>query len=176
MPSSSQRTRASTATPNRRCSYNTGSRAHYNFGDTICAGCGKQFKKTSPRRCWCSECSQLSYRARRSGPLKQLACLCCGTRFQQLARNHVYCSRACTLLAAKCRRYGITPAQYWEMLARQEGHCYFCEVAEALHFDHDHETGEVRGLLCLRHNIAIGLFRDSTVALGKAIEYLARAA
>lgn len=50
--------------------------------------------------------------------------------------------------------YGITLEQYDEMLAVQGGVCKGCgtptPVGRRKHFDvdHDHETGEVRGLLC----------------------------
>lgn len=42
--------------------------------------------------------------------------------------------------------------------------------------DHDHRTGRIRGLLCERHNIGIGNFKDGVVELRAAIEYLTGAA
>ncbi len=38
--------------------------------------------------------------------------------------------------------------------------------------DHDHTTGEVRGLLCHNCNRAIGLLREDPERLRRAIEYL----
>jgi hypothetical protein len=54
-------------------------------------------------------------------------------------------------------RYGITPDDYDAMLAAQDGHCYFCSAevspyGRRLSVDHDHVTGRVRGILCLRCN------------------------
>lgn len=47
----------------------------------------------------------------------------------------------------------VTEAQYAALLEGQSGVCAICgnppkEGGRALHVDHDHRTGEVRGLLC----------------------------
>jgi hypothetical protein len=38
----------------------------------------------------------------------------------------------------------------------------------SLHVDHDHESGEIRGLLCVGCNNALGRFRDSLDLLTRA--------
>lgn len=51
--------------------------------------------------------------------------------------------------------YGITVEQYEEMLKRQKGGCAICGKRpgkKRLHVDHNHETGQVRGLLCAKCN------------------------
>ena len=53
------------------------------------------------------------------------------------------------------RTYGITLAQYEELLALQGGVCAICKSPpkkQALGVDHDHKSGYVRGLLCFRCN------------------------
>lgn len=75
-------------------------------------------------------------------------------------------------------KYGITPEHFDAMLARQGGGCAICGAALAtragqrLHVDHDHETDEVRGLLCTHCNVGLGQFRDDPTRLRRAIGYL----
>ena len=62
--------------------------------------------------------------------------------------------------------YKLTIAQYDAILAYQGGVCYGCHQAEPvkgrrLSVDHDHETGEVRGLLCSRCNPIIGKLENA---------------
>lgn len=42
--------------------------------------------------------------------------------------------------------YGLTAGDVAELLARQNGICLICLRAPAVHVDHDHTTGEVRGI------------------------------
>lgn len=73
-------------------------------------------------------------------------------------------------------KYGITLAQYESMAAAQCGVCAICGNAEedgrALAVDHDHATGEIRGLLCGGCNLGLGNMGDSPDRLRAAIEYL----
>jgi hypothetical protein len=57
-------------------------------------------------------------------------------------------------------RYGLTAAQVDEMVAEQGGRCAICREKPAEHVDHDHATGEVRGLLCFTCNVGLGQLRD----------------
>lgn len=71
--------------------------------------------------------------------------------------------------------YGITHAEYQALYTAQGGLCAICQRANGktrrLAVDHNHETGEVRGLLCKTCNwIVIG--RYSITMLCRAIEYL----
>ena len=77
--------------------------------------------------------------------------------------------------------YGLSKAEYDEMLAMQNYVCAICEQPEtmlikgklvALAVDHCHDTNAVRGLLCNACNRAIGLLKNDTELLEKAIRYL----
>jgi hypothetical protein len=73
------------------------------------------------------------------------------------------------------RTFGITQAGYEAILAMQGGGCAICGKSPgkiSLHVDHDHATGEVRGLLCVGCNNALGQFRDDLSLLARASDYL----
>ena len=76
------------------------------------------------------------------------------------------------------RLYGITPDEYFELLAAQGGGCAICTAekpggrGKRFHVDHDHETGEVRGLLCHACNIGLGAFGDDIDRMTAAMAYL----
>ncbi len=77
------------------------------------------------------------------------------------------------------RMFGISLADYEEMLAKQNGVCAICENKDAyfkLAVDHCHVTGVIRGLLCSQCNRGLGCLGDSPERLRRAIAYLERAA
>lgn len=71
-------------------------------------------------------------------------------------------------------KYGLTVEQYQIMCLIQNNLCAICceEPEENLHVDHDHVTGEVRGLLCNNCNNGLGRFKDNIESLENAILYL----
>lgn len=77
------------------------------------------------------------------------------------------------------QKYGITPERYDAMFAAQNGRCAACGTADSgdprfdtFSVDHDHETGEVRGLLCANCNRALGHVKDSVDTLMSLAAYL----
>lgn len=83
----------------------------------------------------------------------------------------------------RVQNYGISAEEYEALLASQGGLCAICRQPEVhktrgggvknLSVDHDHETGAVRGLLCVRCNAGLGNFKDRIDILNQAIAYLA---
>lgn len=77
----------------------------------------------------------------------------------------------------KCRCYnrGITVDEFRRMRDEQQGRCAICEEPKTdseLNIDHNHETGKVRGLLCMHCNHLLGKAKDDVGILERAAVYL----
>lgn len=78
------------------------------------------------------------------------------------------------------REYGISNEDYESMRESQNNCCAICGIHETkaitgiLHLDHCHNTGTVRGLLCVACNTALGKVNDDPKILERMIEYLRR--
>jgi len=72
-------------------------------------------------------------------------------------------------------KYGLTKEAYHQMLEVQKNRCPICSDhfdEKRSHVDHNHETGEVRGILCNNCNSLLGLAKDTTEKLKQALGYL----
>lgn len=67
--------------------------------------------------------------------------------------------------------YGLSERNYLDLVKSQDGKCVICKLKKRLCVDHNHETGEVRGLLCFKCNHAIGVV-ESDIQLDRLFEYL----
>jgi hypothetical protein len=76
------------------------------------------------------------------------------------------------------RLYNLTQAEYDAKLAEQNGVCAVCgqecKSGRTLAVDHCHVTGEVRGLLCMNCNRAIGWLKDDPKLIQAALEYIVK--
>ncbi len=66
---------------------------------------------------------------------------------------------------------------YRNMLNKQKRKCAICgkhQRKQRANFavDHNHITGQIRGLLCSSCNLGIGNLQDSPILLKKAVRYL----
>lgn len=78
-------------------------------------------------------------------------------------------------LVKRCSRRGITPEQLINKYESQSCACQICKSSIDLMdsaIDHNHHTGEFRGVLCKTCNRALGLFKDSPDILFSAYDYL----
>lgn len=83
----------------------------------------------------------------------------CGTALRPRARY--YCSDPCSRSADRAKRYGLAPGSVERLWQLQAGLCAICgvyldvELWKATVVDHDHVTGQARGLLCRPCNSAL---------------------
>lgn len=71
--------------------------------------------------------------------------------------------------------YNLSFENYGILYENQRGRCAICDsepLDKSLSVDHNHRTGEVRGLLCSSCNIGLGYFKDNPTLLDKAKTYL----
>lgn len=74
-------------------------------------------------------------------------------------------------------KYGLDPHAFNEMLVEQEFRCDICQdeleiIKWKYAIDHNHSTGEVRGILCKHCNTTLGFARDNPQILDAAAAYL----
>lgn len=86
-------------------------------------------------------------------------------------------------------KYRLTRDVYDSIVKTQEGRCAICSVvfdlsdepgtkeekARRPHVDHDHQTGMIRGLLCTRCNVGIGMLGDDPDRMLVAVKYVNKA-
>lgn len=141
----------------------------------LCRTCGKREKAKGKQKCvWCGllalpieeqirhaelrlELAPEPHRARvpsEEWPEGERWCAGCQSFVPTFYATGSRC-KACASKAAHSTRlkavYGITREEYEELLEYQDGVCYICRrnaLSRRLSVDHDHKSGEVRGLLC----------------------------
>lgn len=110
-------------------------------------------------------------------------CKWCVSEFTPISHNNTYCCKECARKAKKDiyyqNKYGIGYKEYMILLMKQNKECAICGTSRdktnsdiAFAVDHNHITGEVRGLLCNKCNQALGLLGDNKEGLKKALNYL----
>lgn len=73
------------------------------------------------------------------------------------------------------RWYNVSEDEWESLLAEQGGGCYGCGgkgKTRALHTDHSHKTGIVRGILCASCNSALRKLKDNPDIAERLAEYL----
>lgn len=75
------------------------------------------------------------------------------------------------------RLYKLSPEDYDKLYLKQRGCCVICGIHQIdLHYslvvDHSHKTKKVRGLLCRKCNVMLGMANDDVEILKKGIQYL----
>lgn len=124
----------------------------------VCDVCGKEETITSTKKF-------TGGNTRRSG-----MCKTCRNRSYYLADPNKHRN----LLLQK--RYGISLEEYHNLYKLQEGKCAICktsseEFSKNLSVDHNHTTGEVRGLLCVYCNNIVGIYENHKDTVEKYLDF-----
>jgi hypothetical protein len=80
-------------------------------------------------------------------------------------------------------KYGVSPEDFLAAWSDQNGKCAICEDSlpdlttyenrrRGYAIDHNHDTGEFRGILCTECNTLLGMAGDNPEILANAIRYL----
>jgi len=122
---------------------------------------------------YCTPLCQDRDRRPRRAPQRE-ACAVCASPIPSSRRwDATTCSTVCNREKHRLARYGLSPQAYQAMLLGQGGGCAICGESEKLVIDHNHQPGEVRGVLCSGCNTGIGMLGDSVSRLTAAASYLA---
>lgn len=103
-------------------------------------------------------------------------CRHCGVAYEPASGAQVYCSE-CAPTKVFCRRiqnYGVGKREFDAMFQAQNGLCAICDKPlgeENVAVDHDHETLQIRGLLCRPCNLRLAVVED-TKFVERATAYL----
>lgn len=74
------------------------------------------------------------------------------------------------------QNYGISPKEYESLVKIQKGRCAGCNCSskKRLHVDHDHNTGKIRSLLCMKCNCVIGMIKEDPKVCDAIVTYLSK--
>ncbi len=121
-------------------------------------------------RCKCKECCSKETRTWRDRNRSKYNNYVAEWRAKNPARQHATEIK---------RRYSLSVEDYNARLSEQLCKCKICGKQHdpsvkrgRLYVDHDHKSGDVRGLLCGACNSAIGYMNDDVEIFEKAIAYL----
>lgn len=157
-----------------------------------CLECSVLIEGRTLRAKFCGPSCAQKYRYRnRKVPRPEIDCATCSEKFTPTRITHRFCSKECVTknwkseyLTPELRRnhmlrhkYGLTSEQWNLMFIEQNSSCRICGSSSPGHggawaTDHDHETGEVRGILCNTCNLGLGYFKDNPDFLISAVAYL----
>jgi hypothetical protein len=125
---------------------------------------------------WCSTCQQFqpveSFGWDKTRDQPKRVCLDCAISSQAA---YIERNREQVNLGRRLRKRGLSKEQFDEMFAAQGGRCAICKRDDQkVEIDHDHDNGQVRGLLCGACNKALGFLDDDPALFRAGIAYLKR--
>ena len=140
-----------------------------------------------PSDTWqCTKCDQVKplseFRKNRSYKYGYVQrCISCVNKYVNIYQNTEAGKRKLRKASLKYK-YGKDTEKYNEILASQNGVCAICGdhppvrhktngTVRFLDVDHNHQTNQVRGLLCMYCNRGLGYMRTATI-MENAVKYL----
>lgn len=123
----------------------------------------------------CSICGETKsvdefYRTHRDKDTRHSRCIACSKVYQK-QRKYRYPENDRKYQLKNL--YGLSSEEYEELLEKSDHRCQVCGTQERrLCVDHDHVTGEVRGILCHRCNSALGFLNDDPTLVEALGRYL----
>lgn len=127
-----------------------------------------------PVECSCGSRKDVKLRYLRNGQSRSCGCL---HKDELSARQTTHGRSKDPRFKYLWLNYKMTPEDWDKIHDEQLGRCPIClrTLSESrVHVDHDHTTGEVRGLLCHSCNVAIGHLREDPESMRRAIDYLSK--
>lgn len=157
------------------------------YPERPCGYCGEAFKPWRSNQVNCSDiCKQLGQASRNRYGKGPVPCAACGSTLVERKPGRPVCGpcrkdpreRPGHEQKRRLRKYGVTQEWYDSTLSAQGGRCAICLTAEpggkGWAIDHCHSGGGARGILCPNCNSAIGLLKEDTGVIRRAIDYLER--
>lgn len=137
-----------------------------------CGICGGHFTPRARTHLYCSkpECKRARARHRWRKWSEQEGSRERVTAYQRRYRKETHYGRKWEVK----KKYGLEWDEYLALLDEYGHSCALCGESDDICVDHCHETGRVRGILCRKHNAAIGILGDSVDGLRAALDYLSR--
>lgn len=142
----------------------------------ICVRCGNG--RPEKNKMWCSSCLERSSflsKKRRQARIKKRLCTICGET--KANRGITMCEDCRVRTNLRLGSYDLSTENYQQLRKLQKNACAICREpsrVRELAVDHDHVTNKIRGLLCSKCNMGLGMFKDSIDRLRAAVDYLSK--
>lgn len=142
-----------------------------------CKVCGNKMSKQSYRKKRAEHGKEVIPRANRTPEEQRKVLVERAKKYREKRLTIQPDYRAVENRRALARKIGINPdvieEHYKKQFMKQQAHCAICgKVTESLCIDHDHNTNELRGLLCGKCNVGICWFDDNSEFCKNAGQYL----
>lgn len=132
-----------------------------------------------------------SVKCQGGGTFRELRnCVVCGEEYIAYNGSNKYCSDTCNKTARELKSLDTPYSAKIKMprravlkLIESTPNCEICGIklesdktslskSTWFNVDHCHKTGKVRGILCSKCNIGLGMFKDNIASLETAVQYL----